>query len=60
MPGKLAVSVTALFLLLSVVPTEPLEGFRIFVLWFSVLLMIISLFIYGQRLFIGRSVDRTV
>jgi CDP-diacylglycerol--glycerol-3-phosphate 3-phosphatidyltransferase len=59
LPGKLAVSFTALFLLLSVVPTESLEGFRMFVLWFSILLMIISLIIYGQRLFIGRAVDRT-
>ncbi len=60
LPGKLAVSFIALFLLLSVMQAEPLEGARIFVQWLSVLMMIVSLGIYGQRLFIGRAVDRTV
>jgi len=59
MPGKLAVSFIALFLLLSVVRAESLEGVRIFVQWLSVFTMIVSLGIYGQRLFIGRAVDRT-
>lgn len=58
LPGKLAVSFTALYFLLSVIPTESLEGFRVFVQWLSVLTMILSFVIYGQRLFIGRAVDR--
>ncbi|MEX2117764.1 MAG: CDP-alcohol phosphatidyltransferase family protein [Bacteroidota bacterium] len=58
MAGKLAVSFIALFLLLSVVQAESLEGFRLFVQWLSVFMMIVSFGIYGQRLFIGRAVDR--
>jgi CDP-diacylglycerol--glycerol-3-phosphate 3-phosphatidyltransferase len=57
-PGKIAVSLVALFLLLSALRLEALEGFRFVVLWLSVLVMIISLIVYVQRLFIGSAVSR--
>ncbi len=58
MPGKLAVSFVALYLLFSVVRWDSLEDARIITQWLSVALMIISLVVYGQRLLIGRGMDR--
>lgn len=60
MPGKLAVSFIALYLLFSVVRWDSLEDARIVTQWLSVVLMVVSLFVYGQRLFIGRGLERKV
>lgn len=53
-PGKVAVNAIALYLFLSTLLMEPLEGFRVFVLWSSVGMMVWSVIVYAQRLFIGR------
>ncbi|MEX1138622.1 MAG: CDP-alcohol phosphatidyltransferase family protein [Bacteroidota bacterium] len=58
LPGKLAVSFIALFLLFSIVRWESLEDVRAITQWLSVVLMIVSLIVYGQRLFIGRAMNR--
>lgn len=54
--GKIAVSVIALYLWLSILRMEYLESFRTFTLWASVVLMALSLVVYSRRLFIGRVV----
>lgn len=58
MPGKLAVSLVALYLLFSVLRWDSLEDARIITQWLSVFLMMVSLIVYGQRLFIGRGMDK--
>jgi len=55
-PGKVAVNLVALFLLLSFVDVESLETFRIVVLWASVAMMVFSVVVYARRLLIGRTV----
>ena len=52
-PGKISVSLTGLFLLLSVVQSQALEPLRQVVLWTSLAMMAFSLVKYIQRLFIG-------
>ena len=52
-PGKFAVSSVALVMLLSALAVPSLEGFRQVVIWTSVLLMVLSFFLYVQRLFVG-------
>ena len=56
MPGKVAVNLVALVLILSFVQADSLETFREVVLWASIVMMIISFALYVQRLFIGRNV----
>ena len=56
LPGKLAVNFVALLLLMTILEIEFLETARIVALWLSVLMMLFSFGIYGQRLFIGRNV----
>jgi len=53
-PGKMAVNMIALYLFLSTLLLEPLEGVRMSILWLSLAMMVLSLVVYGQRLFIGR------
>ncbi len=55
-PGKIAVSAVAMYMLLSTLKMETFETFRAVTLWFSVAMMVLSLAVYSQRLFIGRSV----
>jgi len=55
-PGKIAVSLVAVYLILSVAREASLETIRTVLLWASVAVMAVSLFSYGRRLFIGRSV----
>jgi len=57
-PGKVAVNFIALYLLLSALQWESLEGLRTFALWASLAMMSLSLFVYTRRLFIGRAVER--
>ncbi len=57
-PGKIAVSLIAFYLFLSTILVESLEGLRTASLWMSVAMMVLSLGIYMQRLFIGSNVGR--
>lgn len=57
-PGKLAVSAIALYLLFSTMMIDSLETWRMYSLWLSVAIMVFSLIIYTQRLFIGRQVPQ--
>jgi CDP-diacylglycerol--glycerol-3-phosphate 3-phosphatidyltransferase len=52
-PGKVAVSLIALVLLLSALNIKSLASVREAVLWLSVVAMVVSLVSYLQRLFIG-------
>lgn len=52
-PGKITVSMIALYFFLSALQIGPLESFTKFTLWASVVLMVFSLGSYAQRLFIG-------
>lgn len=56
-PGKIAVSVIAIYILLSTLKIETLETFRSLTLWLSVGIMVLSLAVYSQRLFIGRTIE---
>lgn len=56
-PGKIAVSLTALYLLFALLRIESMAGAQTTVLWISIAFMILSLLMYGQRLFIGRAVE---
>ncbi|GJQ22032.1 MAG: CDP-alcohol phosphatidyltransferase [Bacteroidia bacterium] len=58
-PGKIAVSLIAGYLLLSLLRMEGLTAWRDASLWSSVAFMTISLGVYARRLFIGRKVDAT-
>lgn len=60
LPGKLAVSFVSLYLLFSVLQWDSLEDATIVTQWVSVILMVVSLIVYGQRLFIGRRMDKAV
>lgn len=58
-PGKVAVSLIALVLFISIFPDANHSlGFRI-AFWASVFMMTLSLVLYTQRLFIGRNAIRT-
>lgn len=57
-PGKLAVSFIALVLLLSVLGISGLEGFQQVMIWVSIVMMSVSLFIYVRRLFVGNTLAR--
>ncbi|MBI3587416.1 MAG: CDP-alcohol phosphatidyltransferase family protein [Ignavibacteriales bacterium] len=52
-PGKIAVSLIALVLLLSSLKAPQAESFLQITIWLSVVLMVFSFIIYIQRLFIG-------
>lgn len=58
-PGKIAVSAIALYIFLSTLRVESLEVVRSWVMWFSVAMMVLSLLLYTQRLFIGRNIETT-
>lgn len=57
-PGKIAVSLIALVVLLSVVGEPSLDWVRECSIWLSVAMMALSLVLYAQRLFIGVSVAK--
>lgn len=52
-PGKIAVSLIALVLLLSSLKAPQVETFRQVTIWMSIVMMALSFIIYVQRLFIG-------
>jgi CDP-diacylglycerol--glycerol-3-phosphate 3-phosphatidyltransferase len=52
-PGKVAVFLVALVILLSALAIPSLEEFRQFSIWLSVVIMIVSFGIYVRRLFVG-------
>lgn len=52
-PGKITVSMIALYFFLSTLRIESLESLRVFTLWASIVLMVFSLGSYTRRLFIG-------
>lgn len=54
-PGKISVSLTALYLLLALVNAQSMTGVQNVVLWASIAFMALSLLMYGRRLFIGRA-----
>jgi CDP-diacylglycerol--glycerol-3-phosphate 3-phosphatidyltransferase len=56
-PGKIAVTVIAVYLLLSVMQLEGIAAVKEFAFWASLVLMLLSLVVYAQRLFIGRTVE---
>ena len=55
-PGKFAVSAVALYLFFSTLSIDSLESVRTYSLWLSIALMLFSMIVYAQRLFIGRTV----
>lgn len=57
-PGKVAVTLIAMVLILSALQIPDLETFRQIVLWASVVLMTFSLANYVQRLFIGSALGK--
>jgi len=57
-PGKVAVNLIALYLLLSTLQWNSLEWLQITALWTSVGMMTLSLAVYSRRLFIGRMVGK--
>jgi cardiolipin synthase (CMP-forming) len=57
-PGKVAVFLIALVMLFSAEHLPELEGLRQVLIWSSVVMMVISLVFYVQRLFLGRMVDK--
>ncbi|MCX7984053.1 MAG: CDP-alcohol phosphatidyltransferase family protein [Bacteroidetes bacterium] len=57
-PGKIAVTLIACFFLLRTLQWESLKPITDIVLWLSVLFMLISLIVYAQRLYIGRSITQ--
>jgi CDP-diacylglycerol--glycerol-3-phosphate 3-phosphatidyltransferase len=57
-PGKIAVSLIALVVLLSMIGEPSLEWLRDWAIWLSVAMMALSLALYAQRLFMGISVAR--
>jgi len=57
-PGKIAVSVIAVVVLLSVLSYPEMESIRQIALWLSVLMMALSMALYAQRLFVGGTPGR--
>jgi cardiolipin synthase (CMP-forming) len=56
-PGKIAVTIIALVLFCATLQMPPSHPVYMILFWCSILMMIISLISYGQRLFIGRNVE---
>jgi CDP-diacylglycerol--glycerol-3-phosphate 3-phosphatidyltransferase len=56
-PGKVAVTAMAVLALVSLLRIEELGWFRDLTLWFVMLMIALSLFLYTKRLFIGRQKD---
>ena len=52
-PGKIAVSAIALVLFLAVIDAPGLESLETIAFWGSIVLMVLSVVVYAQRLFIG-------
>lgn len=57
-PGKIAVTLIAIVFLLKTLQWQPLKALTEAIVWLSVLFMLISLVVYAQRLFIGRTASR--
>ncbi|MFH0988837.1 MAG: CDP-diacylglycerol--glycerol-3-phosphate 3-phosphatidyltransferase [bacterium] len=57
-PGKIAVSVIAVYMLFAVLQMPSLESEKMIALWLSIVMIIISLVSYMQRLFIGVQVQK--
>ncbi len=57
-PGKIAVTIIALALFLATLRLEEVETAKWVAIWASIFMMTLSLVLYTQRLFIGRSVER--
>ncbi len=53
-PGKVAVTAMAVLALVSLLRLEELDLFRTLTLWFTMFMIVFSLVLYAQRLFIGR------
>jgi CDP-diacylglycerol--glycerol-3-phosphate 3-phosphatidyltransferase len=56
-PGKIAVTVIALYLWFSALGMEVLEPLRQVLLWVSVVFMVVSLVVYSRRLVVGRVLE---
>ncbi len=56
-PGKISVTCIAVTFFLATLGMDALNSFLTFSLWLSVVLMIWSLWVYAQRLIIGRNID---
>ena len=52
-PGKVAVTAMAVLALVSLLRLDELEFFRTLTVWFTMIMIVLSLAIYTQRLFIG-------
>lgn len=52
-PGKITMCSIALVILLAVLGMPALEGFLKVMIWLSVLMMVVSMVVYVQRLFVG-------
>ena len=57
-PGKITALLVALFLLISILQYAALEVLRQVVLWTSLVMMVFSLVVYIQRLFVGGSLTK--
>ncbi len=57
-PGKIAVTLIAIVVLLSVLANPAMESVREVAIWLSVLMMALSMALYAQRLFVGSSTVR--
>lgn len=55
-PGKITVTLIALVMLVSVLAKPSLEGIRQLLIWSSIFMMALSLWLYMQRLFIGNAI----
>jgi len=57
-PGKIAVTVIAVVVLLSILGNPDLEPVRQAALWLSIIMMALSMALYAQRLFVGTASSR--
>lgn len=56
-PGKVAVSAMAVLAFVSLLRVDGLDLFRTLTIWFTMIMIVLSLVIYTQRLFIGLPKD---
>lgn len=56
-PGKIAVTIVAMYLFVCLLRNDSLSGIREALLWSSIFLMAVSTVSYAQRLFIGRNIS---
>lgn len=57
-PGKIAVTAIAVVVMLSILGYAEMETIRQLAIWVSVLMMVLSLVLYAQRLFVGATSGR--